>query len=361
MKNSSIVDSILEIMEKEHLNLFHSISKEEILTQKNKIDWDNLSPVQFDYEMSKLFAMFKDAHTTFALPRIRTNKKFWVVDGKIYLRNNAKLEEIILINDIHAKDIIDLAKNMTSWETEAWAKFKVEECLNNLYFYELIGIKTSDKIFCTTSNNQEICVSRLEKSSKENSNQQPWYDYKIINNILYVQYARCQDMQNYTFKQMVKEIAKEIENISISAYILDVRGNTGGNSEILNPFQNLMTEKKLQGVVLMDYKTFSSGRWAVARFKKYLNATLIGEPTGGSAKSYGNNKHLEFAGKKFSVSTKFFDFSDIGYTQSFLPDIEVKNTIKEIENKKDKVLETTLHYLLKTKTTQQDLTNKLNS
>ena len=31
MKNSIIVDSILEMMEKEHLNLYHSISKQEIL------------------------------------------------------------------------------------------------------------------------------------------------------------------------------------------------------------------------------------------------------------------------------------------------------------------------------------------
>ncbi|MFQ6749853.1 MAG: hypothetical protein ACLRFR_03320 [Clostridia bacterium] len=359
MKNSIIVDSILEMMEKEHLNLYHSISKQEILEYKEKIDWDNLSSTEFDYQMSKIFAMFKDAHTTFALPRIRTNKKFWLINEKIYLRNNGKLEEIISINDICSNDLIDLAKNMTSWETEAWAKFKVEECLNNLYFYEMIGKKLNDKILCTTSNHEEICVSRLEKCSKVRTNQHPWYDYKIINDVLYVQYARCQDMQNYPFRHMVKEIAQEIENIGISAYILDVRGNTGGNSEILNPFQTLMAEKKLKGAVLIDYKTFSSGRWAVARFKKHLNATLIGEATGGSAKSYGNNKHLEFASKKFSVSTKFFDFSDIGYTQSFIPDIEIKPTIKDIENREDKALEVALKFLSANKTRSQELTNRI--
>lgn len=360
MKNSSIVNSILEIMEKEHLNLFHSISKEEILVHKNKIDWDNLSPFQFDYEMSKLFAMFKDAHTRYNIPRITTDKSFLIENDKIYIKNNDKFEEIISINDILSSKIINLAKNMTSWETKAWARAQIEDCLNNLYFYKLIGLEIENKVLCKTASGTEIVLSKYEKqSSASKPKPKPWYSYEIINNILYVKYEKCQDMPNYPFSHMVKEIEHETKDIKLSGYILDVRNNTGGHSEILNPLQKLFKAQKLQGAVLMNYRTFSSGRWAVARFKRDLNATLIGEATGGSAKSYGNNKHLEFADKKFSVSTKFFDFSDLGYTQSFLPDIEVKNTVKDIENKKDKVLETALTFLSKTKITQQDLINKL--
>ena len=64
-------------------------------------------------------------------------------------------------------------------------------------------------------------------------------------------------------KEMITPRAGEELNVK---YILDLRGNKGGNSEILNPFQDLVREKKLEGVLLIDSKVFSSGRFAVAKF-----------------------------------------------------------------------------------------------
>ena len=39
------------------------------------------------------------------------------------------------------------------------------------------------------------------------------------------------------------EVTQEIENKNIKKYILDLRHNGGGNSEILNPFQQLVKRK----------------------------------------------------------------------------------------------------------------------
>ena len=342
MKNSSIVKAILDITEKEHLNLYHSITKETILSHIKSISWDNLTPLQFDLEMLKIFSKFKDAHTSYFIPTINTNKKFILNNNEIYLKNKEKYEKIVKIGNIDSETIINLCKNITTWETEAWANCQIEKMLNNMYFHSLIGVNQNKKIKCQTENREEIVV----KENTEKVHSEPYYSYKILDGtVLYLKYRGCLDMKDYPFAQMVKEIEEEIKNHKIENYILDVRGNTGGSSEVLNPFQELVADKKLKGVLLIDNWTFSAGRFAVARFKKHFNTPLIGQPTGGSAKSYGQKKRLEFEGKKFSASQKFFDFSDLGYTDSFIPDIEVKTTIQDLEKGEDKILETALNYI----------------
>ena len=103
MKNSSIVKAILDITEKEHLNLYHSITKEEILSHIKSINWDNLTSLQFDLEMLKLFSKFKDAHTSYFIPTIDTNKKFILNNNEIYLKNEEKYEKIHILMDIYTE------------------------------------------------------------------------------------------------------------------------------------------------------------------------------------------------------------------------------------------------------------------
>ena len=92
--------------------------------------------------------------------------------------------------------------------------------------------------------------------------------------------------------------------------------------------------------MLIDNGVFSSGRFAVARFKRDFNTTIIGEETGGAAKSYGYNQNDKVEDLSFSYSIRLWDFSDIfGYTGSIKPDIEVVNTIEDIEANRDKQLE----------------------
>ena len=98
--------------------------------------------------------------------------------------------------------------------------------------------------------------------------------------------------------------------------------------------------------MLINEGVFSSGRFAVAEFKEAFNAPLIGEGTGGAAKSYGYNKNLTVENKRFSVSIRLWDFSDVfGYTGSIKPDIFVPTTIADFKNKTDTQLKTAINYL----------------
>jgi hypothetical protein len=102
----------------------------------------------------------------------------------------------------------------------------------------------------------------------------------------------------------------------------------------------------MTGAMLINNAVFSSGRFAVAKFKKACGITLIGQGTGGAAKSYGYNQNLETYGKTFSCSIRLWDFSEIfGSEGSIQPDIYVERKIEDINNNVNAELNAAIEYL----------------
>lgn len=336
MKNSQVVKEMLQLMEKEHLNLYHDVSKEEIQSYVDGVkDIDKLSRIDFDYVMLKMFAKFKDAHTTYCIPRKHINKKIMYFDNRFYIFHDG-WKEVKKIGDFHPDEVCQKIREITCFETEEWLNHGIVDALGNYYIWNMIGLEN----YVITKNDEKIDIGPYEK--KSNSHQwksKPIYEFKVMDGVLRFRYRKCQNDPDYPFETLMDDINKVVEENNIKNYILDLRGNSGGNSEILNPFQNFVRQKNLKGVLLIDNNVFSGGRFAVARFKKEFNTPLIGEPTGGAAKSYGNRKELKVGDISFSVSTSFFDFSDIfGYDGAIQPDILVKKTIDDFINEKDTTL-----------------------
>ncbi len=61
MENKQLALEILKTAEEKHINLYHSVSKERVLKHLHSVNWKKLDEVHFDYEMKKLFALFKGA------------------------------------------------------------------------------------------------------------------------------------------------------------------------------------------------------------------------------------------------------------------------------------------------------------
>jgi hypothetical protein len=342
MRNLDILKNIIKMLEENHLNLYHDIRKSEVANYISKIkNWDDLDDIQFDYELLKLFALFKDAHTSYYTKRWAISHRIIYVNKKFYVLTDGSWQEISHFGEMSAEQFYSKMKELMNYETDEWCDESIRRESNNGYYFQMLGLMDKNKQLNISLVNGQSVLLLENKDLTKNNLYPPPYSYKILNeNILYVKYFRCIESKTYPFKDFVKDVAKEIEDKNIHRYILDVRNNIGGGCEILNPFQNLVKEKQLIGVMIINKGVISSARFAVARFKKYFNTLLIGESTGGAAKSYGCLKSLEFEGKKFSVSTKFFDFSDIfGYEGSIKPDIFVPVTIQDIQNNKDKRLE----------------------
>ena len=80
MKNSELLKTIINTMEKEHLKLYHSVSKEEIENYISTLtNIDEQDETAFDCEMLKLFSKFKDAHTNYYTQFKFLDKKLFFV------------------------------------------------------------------------------------------------------------------------------------------------------------------------------------------------------------------------------------------------------------------------------------------
>lgn len=349
MTNTQLLNAIIEKLENSHINLYHDISKVDVQKYISSLKGiDNLSSIEFDYEMMKLFALFKDAHTSYYTPWKSLDKKLKFLNNKFYVYENEKYIEIVSINGKSVDEIYSKLVPLMNYETKEWLDKKIDISINNRYIYEMLGFDIKQDLIFTTTTNEHITAKMIDNKTLQNNKVRPKaYSYQIIDHeILYFRYRACREDANYLFAQFISDITQEIENKNLKKYILDLRGNSGGNSEILNSFQALVKEKQLQGVLIIDNGVFSSARFAVARFKKEFDAPLIGETTGGAIKSYGHCLPLSIEGKRFSASQKYFNFSNVAnYDGGFRPDVYVPTTIDDINDGYDRQLEVALETL----------------
>ncbi len=349
MKNSARLKEIVCLLEKNHINLYHDISKQQVEEHIASIkDIDKLSDLEFDYEMLKFFALFKESHTIYRVPYQQLDKSIFYQNGNFYLlTNDNKYKKIEKFGDFTTEKVASLIEEIACFETREWLAHQTNNLINNGYILKMLKILNTDSVEIEVDGGEKLELSLAENKFANQSRKKP-YEYKISDGILYLRYRQCVNDQKMPFIEVVEQIKQHFLQGEIKQYILDIRNNGGGNSEVLNPFQEMVKESKIKGVILIDEGVASSGIFAVARFKKDFDTTLIGMPTGGTAKHYGYMKPLEVDGKQFTASIRLFDFSDIfGYTGAIQPDIRVPITIDDIENKQNPQLQAAYEFLLK--------------
>jgi hypothetical protein len=158
-------------------------------------------------------------------------------------------------------------------------------------------------------------------------------------------------MVNQKFIDFNQEMFHVIEQNNVDKIIIDLRNNSGGNSEILNPFTNnlksyVAEHANVKVYILVGRSTFSSGMFAIYRVKEAApKAISVGEPTGGALDSYGEVKTFNLPNSQLPISystkyfefSKFFDYKNDG-VGTFLPDKSIQPTIVDYKNGTDVVL-----------------------
>src|SRR5262249_1993165 len=127
------------------------------------------------------------------------------------------------------------------------------------------------------------------------------------------QYNRCQDDPQQSMTAFSADLFAFADSHPVDRTIVDLRFNTGGNSEVIKPLIAGLKSRsalKAQGhlFALIGPRTFSSGLLAAYNFRYDLHAILIGEPSGEKPNSYGEIRYLALPNSKIEVqySTKFF-------------------------------------------------------
>jgi len=172
-----------------------------------------------------------------------------------------------------------------------------------------------------------------------------WFTVVPEQKLLYLQYNRCADDPKRPFAAFVDELAKAAEGATIETFLIDLRHNGGGNSLVLQPlYRAIGASKALRGkgrlFAAIGENTFSSAMINAVELKQGYGALLVGGPTGGKPKSYGEIKFLELANSKLKVSysTKLFALLPDD-APSVLPDLAAPVTWAHWKEGRDPALE----------------------
>ena len=165
--------------------------------------------------------------------------------------------------------------------------------------------------------------------------------------VVYVRYRRCVDMPAHRWSTFANEIIAALEHTANQKLVLDLRGNGGGDSRLIQPLLDWLSSSsyntKERLVVLIDAGVFSSALLNAVTLRSALNGTLVGDDAGQALSHYGEVVVFSLpSGRQAYNSTKRFDVGPVGTSDPFHaplePDVRIVETIADFRAGNDPVL-----------------------
>lgn len=375
IKYKNLYDAFIKHYKDTHVNPWHEISEDELqaiyddLTGKMEVDDDYTFNYLMNYIIKRLSGL-EDAHTEYDdwkfIPLL-----FRVFDNEVYISWPLELkgEKVLTINSIPVQNILDELEDIITYGTEGKKIHQYEKSLFNAKkLYGLPSLRgSSNLIFRILDKDGLISNHTYEKDIKYPC--PPFYGYwednatyKIEGDALIYKHFSVQKQFEEKIQQTFLQLEKE-DLSNVSKIIIDLRGNTGGNSNLNKPlidFVNKNQDKTL--IVLTDYRIFSGGRYALVDLIK-AGAITIGGKIGTPLNCYGNSNWIRIDNYAFSASESYLspglDRSIFAHSKEdfqknitksdlvlniFEPDIYVEETIEDFLRENDPVMDEAINY-----------------
>lgn len=267
-------------------------SKQEFEGKLKEIIADKKEYSRFDlyYYLSYMFKYMLypyDCHTKVQF----TDKKFlplkirfiddvpYIVDCNQEL-NKYKGNEIKGINGVSINTVISELEKIICYSSKAHLKIILEDYLTNINILKsLPSLEIADSVVINTDKDEvKFDLNNLDvykdMSRKEN------YNLEVIKNIAIITYNSCKD------ECQMKNLIHKLKAMSdINKYVVDLRGNGGGDSSINKYLVKFLKDKKV--ITLCDERVFSSARMCLIDLKN-LGSKIIGTAPGTSINCFGN-------------------------------------------------------------------------
>lgn len=381
------IESLAAELPIRHKNLFFNLNKDDFYDQIKFIE-DN---IQFfdDYEMfiqiAKVVASVGDAHTSVKLPvkHLCPLELYWFTDGIYVISTIPEYEHILHcrishINNIEISEVINAVSSAISHENQSFLKAHLPiylTAMEVLYGLEIVDdISNLEITFVDPKGNDSTLnlkplplVEAREKLKthrntsercdklpfyRRNTEKHFWSEYIELFKTVYFKYNSCKDMEDEKVHEFSKEVIKFINEHEVNKIVVDLRNNCGGNSTLLDPFIEDLSNctkinKKGSLYVIIGRDTFSSALLNAFSFKKKTQAIFIGEQTGGKPNCYGEIERLTLknSGLILSYSTKYYKLIEDDSVPSLFPDVNIEVGIQNFIENEDPCLD----YILKDK------------
>ena len=353
-----------------------------------------LSDAQFYVGLTALVAMAGDPHTSLYLNDATAVplgfQQFpltfrWLSDG-VYVTSAAAPYaqalgmQVVAIGNTSIDDVLTKLGTIIPHANTQWVQYWGERYLRGQQILQGLGIvpatANSALTFSDRAGNQftlQVGTDALAMQSSPDPGQGPlplylqqsslnyWYRYAAPLRLLYVKYNVCSDMSGYPFSAFAADVLAVFDANPVDTLVIDFRGNTGGNSALIDPLIDGLDERlpailanpNFLSYVVIDKGTFSSGSLDAMQIKSDALAaaaagvapanlmTVIGEPTGGAPSGPGNVQPFNLPGSNLlgQYSQQFINApAGIPPGPAFLPDVPVATRSADYFARYDPVL-----------------------
>ncbi len=406
------LDSLVKWVDEIHPNMYEHIEKDQFRIETTKMSQnisENINVRDFYVLIAPLLSKMKDAHTEFHLPfiikqerkdlfpfiiHLSTDKKLYVKKAinQLFVKSIPVGAELISINKIDVKKIIEETSKLISYETQAFYKTRFEDLFSSLLFCRFgiketfeVEFKSKNKIYNVNFTNNQFIIN-------SNNNEIEEYNFKTLKKnkfcLLTINSFGVKDEND--FNDFLKISFKKMNKLKIPNLIIDLRLNDGGNSELgdnlltylskkpfmqydttyfkysrlqkqlhikmnkndtifskkMNKYPNGFIEKRVSSILInplnsnLQYQgkiflcisnyTFSAAADFAWAFKNYNLGTIVGQETGGLGVCFGDGIQFILPNSKISGQASCQKFYNIGAKKN-----DFRGVIPDIETKEN--------------------------
>ena len=298
---------LISQLESIHPDLYRNYDKQKFYEEAKKIK--NLDKIDTKVKIAKLLAKLKDGHTSVlfnqdAIVELRyIDNSIYIIDDYKNIKSNYLYKKIIGINDIEIEKIIPKVSECFPNETKNYSHFVLEQYLLSKELLQGLGI-VQDNIIITLEDGTKIDYN--EELKKEYIKNIVYFKNELLTkDIYYIKYGTCNNIGNIDLDKWFNEIIRDIKSKKCHNIIVDLRGNTGGNSKYFSEFYKNIKNEDYSYVCLVDRGVFSSGVYALNDMIN-LKAYIIGEQIGTTKNNFGWVTMINFLNYEISCSNSEF-------------------------------------------------------
>jgi len=347
-----------------HINFYATLKPADFTAAVNSLNQSipTLTDAEVIVGMARITAMVGDAHTSLSLRQSATGFRAfplgmtWMEDG-LYVTTASSVSaralgtKLVQIGDTPIEQAYQALVPVISYENDAWLRVNTPGYLATVEILQVLKILPSGNTGRFTFEDRQGQRFTLELPAQpltttldlrahdpasgyiplasRNTNLNYWFQYFSSTRMMYFAYNAAQEMSSQPFATFAAAFLAAVDANPIDLLIVDLRYNAGGNSAILGPVATGLEQRiprlaqnpnfRVYGII--GHRTFSTGLLHACQARSQ-GVLLVGEPTGGKPKHFGDVRSftLPNSGLQVGYSTKVFDICGPDLP-SLLPDI----------------------------------------
>ena len=363
----------------EYKSYYDAQKRELFLDQINDLlgQIPKLADYEILYALQRILAQLRDLHSYLLAP-VDTQyplrvMPFYTAEGMQWRavmvpqsRAEAVYAELVAINGVPLETVTEKLRAYISCENDYAGMAQMEYMITSSEALSVIGVaawkerETRFTLQDDEGNTHELVLAagkeetltgnsryHLDTPLYQNTEDYYWWEYQQEDKLLYIRFNEIMEDYDLVYSSFLQQASKHIkETPETQSVVIDLRENPGGQFHAslaiyISSFLNKLENQK--SYILLDSSSYSAAIYLSSNLRQMAPKTvLVGAPGGQPANFFASvhSYKMPHCGEMFAMSDTFWVTNEIDWTDALMPDVVIHQTLEDLINGKDTVLET---------------------